>query len=208
MGDLFGNPVVSEFHKLYMSDHNTWTTTFWRGVRIVKCPFDLWIYQEIIHETKPELIIECGTFLGGSALYFANLMDLGNWDNGLMGGTVLTIDVAEYSEPRSQHVRITYLRGSSVSPAIFVAARSLAKVAKRVMVVLDSDHSAEHVFNEMSLYSDLVTPGCYMVVEDTDNDGPRAAVAKWMESDDRFIQDRSREKNLLTLFPGGWLKRK
>ena len=84
--------------------------TRWLGVRTDKCPLDLWIYQEMLHELRPDLIVETGTAFGGSALYFASLLDL------LGHGRVLTIDL-QPQESRPEHPRIEYFDGSSVAPA-------------------------------------------------------------------------------------------
>ena len=71
------NHPVDEFHRLYYnSPDRTWQNTFWLGVRAQKCPLDLWIYQEILWEMKPDLIIECGTAHGGSALFLASICDI------------------------------------------------------------------------------------------------------------------------------------
>jgi cephalosporin hydroxylase len=69
--------IVDHFHKLYYgSEDQTWKNTFWLGTPTQKCPLDLWIYQEIIFEIKPDAIIECGTYGGGSALFLASICDL------------------------------------------------------------------------------------------------------------------------------------
>jgi nucleoside-diphosphate-sugar epimerase len=69
--------VVDRFHRLYYDAMDrTWKDTYWRGVRTAKCPMDMWIYQEILWENRPDLVIECGTAWGGSALFFASMMDL------------------------------------------------------------------------------------------------------------------------------------
>jgi cephalosporin hydroxylase len=196
---IYNDPVVAAFHTRYMTSP-TWTDTWWQGVRLAKCPMDLWIYQELIYETKPSLIIETGTFLGGSALYFAHLLDLNR-----SHGEVITVDVETYAQCPPSHSRITYLRGSSTDPAV-VAQITGRTPNQRVMVVLDSDHTYEHVMAELECYAGLVTPGCYLVLEDTDTDGPQAALQAFLP-DARFVQDRSREKNLMTLYPGGWLRR-
>lgn len=70
--------IVDQFHRLYYegAPHQTWQNTFWMGHRVLKCPTDLWQYQEILHEVRPDLIIETGTCFGGSALYMAHLCDI------------------------------------------------------------------------------------------------------------------------------------
>jgi cephalosporin hydroxylase len=206
--------VVDSFHRLYFDAHligGTWADTHWLGVPIAKCPLDLWIYQEIITEVRPQLVIETGTYAGGSALFFASLFDL------LGVGKVITVDT-EVHEARPAHERITYLRGSSTDPQILNEIRALAAGAEHALVVLDSDHRREHVLAELHAYADLVTPGGYLIVEDTNvnghpaapefGPGPLEAVEHFLAEDDRFAIDDSREKFLLTFNPSGFLRRR
>jgi cephalosporin hydroxylase len=181
------------------------------GVHTAKCPLDLWIYQEILMETRPDLIIETGTHKGGSAHFLASICDI------LRSGEVLTIDVTDQPD-RPQHPRITYLLGSSTDAEVVAEATHRAEKVERVMVVLDSDHSEAHVFNELSLLGPLVTPGCYLTVEDTIvnanpvlpefGPGPAEAVTRYLSLESsRFVVDASREKFHLTFNPGGYLRR-
>jgi cephalosporin hydroxylase len=204
--------LIDQFHRLYYaSNEQTWGNTFWLGQRVLKCPLDLWTYQEILHEMQPELIIETGTYQGGSSLFLASICDL------LGCGEVLTIDV-DRRDDRPRHPRITYLNGSSTSNAILRQVRQRAEGASRVLVILDSGHAKEHVLAELRAYAPLVTPGSYLVVEDTnlnghpvDSDhgpGPAEAVAEFLERNDAFDRDESREKFMLTFNPGGYLKKR
>ena len=204
--------LIDSFHRLYYdSEERTWGQTFWLGTRVLKLPLDLWIYQEMLWDLKPDLIIESGTAYGGSAFFLASVCDL------IGRGQIVTIDIAQKDNLPS-HPRIRYLVGSSTSDAIVEQVRGLARSQERVMVILDSDHSKAHVQNELRLYSGFVTPNSYLVVEDTDinghpvhptfGPGPMEAVQEFLASDDRFVVDRSREKLLLTFNPGGYLRRK
>src|SRR5688572_21750413 len=98
--------TIQDFHKLYYdAPRQTWQNTYWHGVPVQKNPCDLWVYQELIFKLKPDLIIECGTLCGGSALYLAHMCDLvGN-------GKIVSIDVRPQNPP--EHNRIWYLVGSS-----------------------------------------------------------------------------------------------
>ncbi|MGD0324779.1 MAG: CmcI family methyltransferase [Terriglobia bacterium] len=203
--------LFDSFHTwFYNSRLTTWQNSYWLGVPIEKCPFDTWTYQEIIYETKPDVLVEAGTGRGGSAYYFASVFEI------LKRGRVLTIDIFEYPN-RPQHPRITYLFGSSTSDAIFQEVKNSIHPGERVMVSLDSDHHKAHVLNELRLYSTIVTVGNYLVVEDTDinghpilpefGPGPMEAVEEFLKNNPDFMQDRSREKFGVTMFPGGWLKR-
>ena len=204
--------VVDAFHRLYYDSHDsTWARTFWRGIPVLKCPLDLWVYQEILVETQPDLIVETGTFGGGSAYYLASICDL------LGTGTIVTIDVDPQRE-LPEHARITYVTGSSVDDEIVADVRRRARRAERVMVILDSDHSRDHVLRELELYGPLVTPGCYLVVEDTNvnghpvvphfGPGPMEALTAFLQTTDDFEIDSSREKLLLTFNPSGYLRRR
>lgn len=102
---IFERPVSALFHWLCYRDGPTWSLR-WMGHLVKKWPPDLWIFQEIVFETRPDLIIETGTSQGGSALYFANLFDL------IGNGRVVTIDVVRPPEGGPTHRRIEYLLGS------------------------------------------------------------------------------------------------
>lgn len=212
MSSADARDAVAAFHELYYDSMNqTWKNTFWFGVQTAKTPTDLWVYQEILWETRPDLIVECGTAYGGSALFLASLMDL------LGAGAVCTVDVQEMPD-RPVHPRIEYVLGSSTDPGVFTEVSARAASAERVMVLLDSDHSCAHVTEELALYADLVTPGCYLIVEDTNvnghpvvpefGPGPAEALDAFLAADERFEVDATREKLLFTFNPGGFLRRR
>jgi cephalosporin hydroxylase len=202
--------TVDAFHRLYYDLETTWKQTFWLGHHVQKCPLDLWAYQEILVETRPDVIVECGTYRGGSARFLASVCDeLGH-------GRIVTIDVLERTG-RPRHRRITYLQGSSTDAAIVERVRRRVRRARSVMVILDSDHTRDHVLREMELYAPLVTPGCYLVVEDTNinghpvspgfGPGPMEAVEAFLAERSDFEADPAREKLLLTFNPSGYLRR-
>lgn len=202
--------IVDEFHKLYYESHifgKTWGDTFWLGIPTQKCPLDLWIYQEIIFEVKPDIIIECGTAKGGSALFLASMCDL------VKRGRVITIDIEDI-EGRPKHERITYLLGSSTSPQTVEQVKNMIESGVNIMVILDSDHSKHHVLNEMRIYGEFVTKGSYLIVEDTNINhpvpselelGPMEAVEEFLRENECFVVDRSKEKFFMTFNPSGYL---
>jgi cephalosporin hydroxylase len=206
------NELISRFHRLYYdAARETWWNTYWFGAGVQKCPLDLWVYQEIIHETRPDLIIETGSMHGGSALYMASLLDL------IGSGEIVSVDIEE--KPwRPAHSRVTYLTGSSTAPDIVRQLAGRAKDKRSVMVILDSDHSQTHVAEELRLLSPLVTSGNYLIVEDTNvnghpvlpehGPGPGEALNAFLAVNDQFSVDRSREKFLLSFNPGGYLRRR
>ncbi len=187
----------------------TWQDTRWMGVSLSKCPFDLWVYQEILFELKPDLIIETGTFKGGSALYLGHLCDV------LRHGSILSIDIAPIQMP--EHPRVEYFVGSSTGAEAISLAQERAKSASTVMVILDSDHSRDHVLRELELYGPLVTKGSYMIVEDTNvnghpvalshGPGPMEAIDAFLPTHPEFQIDSSREKFNLSFNPRGFLLR-
>jgi cephalosporin hydroxylase len=203
--------MVDDFHGLYYNNASrTWQNTRWLGAQVLKCPLDLWIYQEILFEVRPDVIVESGTFGGGSAYFFASLCDL------LGKGSVITIDIAPLSCP--EHPRITYLKGSSVSSEMLGAVRTRISPEDKVLVILDSNHSEQHVLEEMQLYAPLVTSGSYLIVEDGNinghpvalehGPGPTEALTRFFATSDDFEVDREREKFFMTFNPNGYLRKK
>lgn len=204
--------IIDQFHRLYYDSHlfqGTWQDTYWFGVRTAKCPLDLWIYQEMVFEIRPDVIVETGTAEGGSALYLASICDF------LDQGTVVTIDVEERPQ-RPQHERITYLLGSSTSGGVLDQVRRMTD-GRRVIVFLDSDHRKDHVLAELRAYSPIVSSGSYLVVEDTNvnghpvdpefGPGPMEAVREFLAETDTFVIDKTKEKFYLTFNPKGYLRK-
>lgn len=174
----------------------------WFGVELAKLPTDLFVYQEILLDTRPDLVIETGTFKGGSAHFLQSIL-------GMLGhGQVITIDVGR-DETVAQTPGVTYFVGRSAThPDLVAEIHALAR-GQRTMVILDSDHASEHVLAELDAYAPLVTPGCYLIVEDTHfvNNGPRVALEQWLPQHPEFTVDQSRERYGLTLNRGGYLQR-
>ena len=209
LGDRAKRLAGSAFTIAYYHSTALWHDTRWLGVQAIKSPLDLWVYQEIIWETRPDLIVETGTNRGGTALFIASICDL------VGRGRVISIDLREVSPAFPQHDRITYLGGrSSTDPEL-----ALDVVPdERVMVILDSDHSRDHVLAELERFGPLVTPGCYLIVEDTSvgghpveprfGPGPMDAVDAFVPRHPEFVIDRSREKYFATLNPRGYLRKR
>lgn len=217
--DLMVSP--SQQHALLRLFHDVpvWQHTFFQNVAIEKNPLDLWMVQQIIFEVQPEVVIETGTWMGGSALYWAHTLN----GMGLENSRVVTIDVQDACATAREHPLwkkyVTFLRGSSTDPAIVATASRIA-TGKRTLVTLDSDHSKAHVLGEMSAYAPLVSRESYLIVEDTHLDGvptapesgpgPAAAVREFLDGGGNrtFEPDATREAYMITFNPGGWLKRK
>lgn len=203
--------IINDFHNLYYNDcHQTWLNTNWFGVSALKCPLDLWIYQEILFETKPDLIIETGTANGGSAFYLASLMDL------LGNGEIVSVDI-DAAKPLPEHKRITYIEGSSTAPEIVDKVKSMTEGKNKILIILDSDHSKRHVLDELKIYNKFVTKGSYLIVEDSNvnghptypqfGPGPWEAIEDFLKENSEFEIDKSREKFYMTLNPNGYLKK-
>jgi cephalosporin hydroxylase len=203
--------ITRHFAKLYY--YRAPRTIFdrhWLGHSALKYPTDLWVYQELMSEVRPNLLVETGTWMGGTGLYFAHICEL------LGEGRVISIDI-EHRGPLPEHPRLEFLRASSTAPETIDAVKSRIEPGGRVMVVLDSDHSRDHVLAELRAYAPLVTRGSYMIVEDTNvngnpvlpdwGPGPMEAVREFLAERDDFVVDRAREDLLLTAGPSGFLRR-
>ena len=202
--------VTDAFHRLYY-DTAVWKDTYWLGVPTQKCPLDLWVYQEILFEQQPDLIVETGTAHGGSALYMACVCDQ------LGRGEIVTVDIFPIGD-RPRHDRVTYVTGSSTAPEVTAEVERLAESRERVLVILDSDHARDHVIEELRIYGRLVTPGGYIIVEDTNvnghpvfrehGPGPMEALELFTTETDEFEIDATREKFFLTFNPRGFLRKR
>ena len=205
--------AVDRFHYLYYQrwvDNSDTINLSWLGYRLLKCPMDLWMYQELLVRTRPDVVVEAGTFEGGSALYLATILDqLGH-------GQVITIDTTPQPD-RPIHPRIEYVLGSSIDPEIVRHVRQ-SVAGGRTMVILDSDHTEDHVHAEMTAYSPLVHVGDYLIVEDTNvnghpawpgfGPGPMEAVNRFLAERQDFEVDSRCERLLMTLNPRGYLRRR
>ncbi len=201
--------TVEAFHELW---YDLQHRVKWLGTQTLKCPLDLWVYQEILFEKRPGLIIELGTNRGGTASYLAAICDL------IDAGRIITVDWLE-PEGRPPHPRVTYLQGDTVAPEMLGGITEAIRPDDTVMAILDSNHAQSHVAKELSGYAPLVTPGQYLIVEDTNlnghpvrrdfGPGPMEAVEEFLETElgRDFAPDKEREKFLMTLNPNGYLLR-
>ncbi len=197
----------------------------WMGRPIIQYPQDIVAMQEIIWDVKPDLIIETGVARGGSLILYASLLQL-------LGGTgrIIGIDIdirkhnREEIEKHSMFSRITLIEGSSVAADTVEQVKRLAVGSKRILVILDSNHTHAHVLEEIMQYSPLVTKGSYMVVFDTvvedmpkelsgdrpwgPGDNPKTAVHEFLASNSDFVIDKKIQNKLkITVAPDGYLKR-
>lgn len=172
------------------------------GVSTLKNPLDAWIYQEIIWKRKPDVIIETGSYMGGSALYFAMLCSF------MDHGRIITIEKEE-GRTTTAHERITFLTGDSSEMGDQVI--EMIQPFEKVMVILDSDHTADHVTKELKIYAPLVTAGQYCIVEDTfwnpNEGGPWPAIKAWLPKHPEFKIDETCERFKQTYNMNGFLLR-
>lgn len=197
----------------------------WMGRPIIQYPQDMIAMQEIIWELKPDLIIETGIAHGGSLIYYASLLEL------IGKGEVLGIDIdirvhnKVEIEKHPMYKRIKMIEGSAINKSIIDQVKASAEGKSTVLVCLDSNHTHEHVFSELELYSPFVTVGSYLVVFDTivedlpDNyfkdrrpwgvgNNPKTAVREFLTKNHDFTIDTSIDNKLLiSVAPNGYLKR-
>jgi cephalosporin hydroxylase len=196
----------------------------WMGRPIIQYPQDIVALQELIWSVRPDRIIETGIAHGGSLVFSASMLELLGGDGRVLG---IDIDIRPHNrteiEKHPMFKRIEMIEGSSVDENIARQARRFVEGAGSVLVILDSNHTHEHVLRELQLYGPLVTKGSYLVVFDTvveDMDenafpdrpwgrgnNPKTAVREYLKTCDRFEIDRSIEQKLqLTVAPDGYLK--
>lgn len=209
------------------SAKNKYTYNFsWMGRPIIAFPQDMIAMQEIIWDVKPDLIIETGVAHGGSIVYYASLLELIGADGLVVG---IDIDIRKHNrdliESHPMMKRIKLIEGSSLSTEVVSQVHEIAKTKKTVLVCLDSNHTHDHVFEELKNYAPLVTPGSYCVVFDTvvedmpddwnwgerswgKGNNPKTAVHKFLETNSGFtIDEEFDNKLLISVAPKGYLKR-
>ena len=196
----------------------------WMGRPIIQYPQDMIAMQEVIWQVKPDLIIETGIAHGGSLIYYASLLEMIGGSGRIIG---LDIDIREHNrieiEQHPMFKRIDLIEGSSIDPQIADRVYKAAIGKQKILVVLDSNHTHEHVLTELNLYAKLVTKDSYLVVFDTvvedmpseffpdrpwgQGDNPKTAVWEFLKTNDRFVVDEQLENKLLiTVAPNGYLK--
>lgn len=201
-------PKVSYSLKPIYDGHHQVT---YRGVACQKCPFDYVLYQMIINEVNPDLIIEIGTYEGGSSLYLADLLQIYG------GGIIHSIDISDNCPPLvKNHPRIKLFHSGWDNYDF-----SLAKDFKRVLVIEDSSHHYQNTFDAIQKFKDLVTVNSYLIVEDGIVDsmgwsksyggGPIKATKEFLDMNKDFILDNKWENffgKSASFNTKGFLKRK
>lgn len=201
----------------------------WLGRPIIQYPQDMVAMQELIWEVQPDLIIETGIAHGGSLIFSASMLELVALCTGNQGEVLgIDIDIRAHNrkaiEEHPMFKRISMIQGSSIAPEVISQVIERAKDKKRVLVVLDSNHTHDHVLAELNAYAHLTSVNSYCVVFDTliddmprhilgerswgPGDSPKTAVHEYLKSHEEFVIDKSIENKLLiTVAPDGYLKR-
>jgi len=210
---------------LFNADKHRWIHQMqWLGEPVLNLPQDMFAMQEIIFATRPKFVIEVGVAWGGSLLFYSTLLEV------LGEGEVIGVDIfmpEDLKKRLNSHGALTrrlhLLEASSIERESVDMIEEITGGSREVMILLDSNHTHEHVYQELQLYSELVGKGYYLICGDTiieefPDDGPRerewgpgnspkSALNAFMENSDRFEVDRELENKLLfTCNPGGYLK--
>ena len=186
-----------EFRDLYFQSM-VWAKTTWLGKNILKPVTDLWLYQEVITKERPRVILETGTRFGGSAHFFASILELS--DN----KDAIVISVDHLPERVEHHPQIRYLIGDSVAPETLAHVKELAPNGIDLLS-LDSDHSPGHILAELQAYGPLASRGGLMVVEDHWINGADDPLRTW--DAEGYDIDHSLQGKYLMSF-GTWFRKK
>lgn len=223
---------ISRLFMDHVTDYKYGYYFTWMGRPIIQHPQDIVALQEVIMEVQPDLIVETGIAHGGSLILSASMLELldvavpvTDVKREVVG---VDIEIRPHNrvaiECHPMFRKITMLEGSSVASDIVKQVEDIAADHKTIMVLLDSCHTADHVLQEMELYSPLVSSGSYLVVYDTlvefedkphtnrpwgKGNSPYTAVQTFLRTHHDFSVDVGIEQKIvITSCPGGWLKRK
>jgi len=197
-----------------------WT---WLDMPIIQLPQDILVTQEIIWKNKPDVLIETGIAWGGSIVFYASILQL------LGEGNVIAVDKVLPDKNKKEIMkypfsnRINLIEGSSVEDDVVSQIKSFIKPDDKVMLLLDSNHTHDHVYQELCLYAPLVTKGQYLIVSDTivedipeqshrprpwgHGNNPKTALNAYVNESNRFEEDKYINSKLLTTFtPNGYMK--
>ena len=196
----------------------------WLGRPIIQFPQDMLALQEIVWNIRPDVIVETGIAHGGSLIYSASLLEMLGTGGRVVG---VDIDIREHNrreiERHPLYRRITMIEGSSIDEQIVAQVRNQVRPGEKCLVILDSNHTHEHVLRELELYSPLVAAGSYLIVFDTivedlpedffpdrpwgPGDNPKTAVHEFLKTNNRFEIDKDMDAKLqITVAPDGWLR--
>jgi cephalosporin hydroxylase len=199
------------------------------GRPIIQLPEDMFLLQEAVYGVKPDVIIETGIAHGGSLIFYASLCKA--MDRGRVIGVDIEIRPGNRAaiEGHELFPYITLVEGSSIDPQVVGQVRAKVRPGDKVLVMLDSNHSRDHVLAELTAYADLVNKGSYIVAADgimQDLVGaprsqpdwgwnnPRQAVVEFLAGRSDFILEvppktfnEGAIECPVTYWPGAWLRR-
>jgi len=231
--DLYSDEAFAVLSDLWVKVgwNQKYVYTFsWMGRPIIQLPEDIIRVQEVIHRVRPDVVIETGVAHGGSLVLYATLFKAMN------RGRVVGVDI-EIRPPNRKAIEehplasyITLIEGSSTSKEVASRVRQQVKPGETVMVILDSNHSTQHVLDELDTYHDLITPGSYIIATDGvqrdvadvprgrpswTEDNPATAAERWVKHHPEFEMEEPRwpfnESSLsrpVTHWPSAWLRRR
>ena len=214
--------------RMWIRDTNPHKYTYnfaWLGRPIIQLPQDIVAIQEIIWKVKPDVIVETGIAHGGSLMLSASVLRLLGGDRKVIG---IDIEIRPHNrkeiESHPLASMITMVEGSSIAPATIEKVRTLVGKADRPLVILDSNHTHDHVLGELRAYAPLVKAGSYVIVLDTiieamppelypnrpwrKGNSPKSAVWQYMkEMPGRFAIDDDMDAKLqISVAPDGYLR--
>jgi len=210
---------------LFRADQHRWIHQgTWLGEPVLNLPQDMFALQEIIFQTRPEFIIEIGVAWGGSLLFYSTLLEV------LGGGEIIGVDVFipdDLKERLNSHGRLSQrihlINGSSIEQETLDKVKEITGDSRKTMILLDSNHTHEHVLKELQLYAPLVGKGYFLICGDTivedipeqdyrdrpwgPGNNPKTALQAFMQESNRFVVDENIENKLLfSCNPGGYLR--
>jgi cephalosporin hydroxylase len=196
----------------------------WMGRPIIQFPQDMVAMQEIIWRVKPDIIVETGIAHGGSLIFYASIMQMMRIHGKVLG---IDIDIRPHNKKAlDEHMmrdRIEMIQGSSIEEGIFSKVKDIVDTYEKPLVILDSNHTHDHVRQELELYADFVRKDSYLLVFDTvvefmdkelsskrpwgHGNNPYTAVQDFLKGNNRFEVDQEIENKLqISVAPGGYLK--
>lgn len=196
------------FDVLQIMQKRIMNNTQYFGVKTLKNPLDFWVYQEIIYEQKPDVIIEIGNKWGGSSLALAHFLD------SIGSGRIIGIDIDHsiLNNKAKKHPRTTFIEGDAISA--FKSVKKLIKDHEKVLIIEDSSHTYENTLDVLKLYSYFIQSNGYIIIEDSichhgldigPSPGPFEAIEDFIKENDEFSIDRDKESFFITWNPKGFL---
>lgn len=194
--------IIKDFHDLYYSSR-IWAygNTKYKGITIEKLPLDLWVFQEIIYEVKPDLIIELGSFQGGSATWMGDICET------FGHGHVITFEISN-SVIAPSHPRVDFIKTNClIGVATHAVKKAIGKYGSKVLVIDDASHEKDAVIKALEMYGPFVSKGSYFIVEDTHVPATKEAVEEFLLKHPEYEIDENCHKFFLTFNPNGYLKK-